>query len=181
MGGGFGVRAKVFLMLISSFWCSMPEASKLSVPVKKTASLKMSVEADKKKYAIKDVVKLKMIFKNVGKQNVYIYSAIDEGMGASVSFWIKDHTTKKDISTNFIAGGASPPPVSEMDFVSITAGREISRTFAIPLEDYEIPKGGRYEINAVYHSPTPAAWSFGLPIWSREMGELESTIVIEVD
>ena len=53
--------------------------------------------------------------------------------------------------------------------------------FTLTMKDFNLRQKGTYEVTAEYHSPIPASMSFGLPIWSREMGVVPSNrITIKV-
>ena len=142
----------------------------------------VTLKLDKEFYEFNDDAEAQIILKNISKKDIYIYSKIEWGEGSSISLWVKDFSTKENIEEIFIADEQSIPPQSKSDFTKISSSKNIISKFKFSLRDFKVQPGKKYEIIAEYHSPVPAAMSFGLPIWSSEMGSVSSTpLVIKIN
>ena len=145
-------------------------------------SLQVSLATNKRTYKLSDTITFKVLLENKSKSTIYLYRLLGFGEDSGISLLIKDDTTGKIITGNFIADEMPPPPSSKTDFVKLAAGYIYGSLATFRISNLNIDKKGTYEILAQYHSPIPASMGFGLPIWSAEMGSISSnSITITID
>jgi hypothetical protein len=119
--------------------------------------LEVTLRTDRDSYKLGDGITVRVLLTNKSKSPLYIYAPLEWGESASISIWLKDALTGKDVPEYFIPDALTPPPNS--------------------MKDFNVRQKGTYEITAEYHSPIPASMNFGLPIWSREKGAVPSNRV----
>lgn len=139
--------------------------------------LKVTLKTDRDSYKLKDEVTVQVLLTNKSNSPLYIYAPLEWGESASISIWLKDALSGKDVPENFIPDALTPPPGSKEDFVKLLPDHVLGVVFTSTLKDFNLRKKGTYEITAEYHSPIPASMNFGLPIWSREKGAVPSNRV----
>lgn len=140
-------------------------------------SLVVTLSTDKSSYKLGDKVAVEVLLTNTSKGPLYLYAALDWGESASLSLWVKDAVSGKDVPEEFIADALPPPPVSKDVFVKLLPDHVYGVVLTSNLADLNIRKTGSYELVAEYHSPIPSSMGFGLPIWSRESGTISSNRV----
>jgi hypothetical protein len=129
---------------------------------------------DKEIYGFADETRIHLCLKNITMAPEYIYGTIDWGETASLSIWVRDADSQRDVAASFIADAPTPPPMSVSAFSQIPAVQCYSVDLAVALSELNVTHTGRYEVVVSYHSPIPRSMSFGLPIVSRENGEFQS-------
>jgi hypothetical protein len=139
--------------------------------------LEVTLKTDKDSYKQGDVLTIQILLTNKSETPIYIYAQLDWGESASLSIWIKDAVSGKDIPQQFIADALTPPPTSKDAFVRLLPDHVYGVVFKTSLGDLNVKKSGAYELMAEYHSPIRSEMSFGLPIWSREKGTITSNRV----
>jgi len=140
--------------------------------------LEVTLKTDRDSYKLADEITVQVLLTNKSKSPLYIYAPLEWGESASISIWLKDALTGKDIPEYFIPDALTPPPGSKEDFVKLLPDHLFGVVFTSTMKDFNIGQIGTYEIKAEYHSPIPASTNFGLPIWSREKGAVPSNRVM---
>jgi hypothetical protein len=101
---------------------------------------------------------------------------LDWGESASFSIWFKDAATQEYLPQT-PGSPPSPPATSKESFVNLDPDYIYGTVFYEKLRNVGVEKSGEFLIVGEYHSPVPSNMSFGLPIWSRDMGSVRSNIV----
>ena len=146
------------------------------------AALRVDLRFDRPTYSLKGEAVIEVLLTNASRHPIYVYSDLAWGESASLSIWFKDAATGKDVSETFIPDSIMPPPTSKDDFVKILPEHVYGVFIRSSVTHLNIQRKGTYEVVAYYHSPVPRSYAFGLPIWSREDGAIESnraTIKVE--
>jgi|SRR5882724_4608731 len=136
--------------------------------------LEVRLKTDRRAFKLKEKITIEVLLINRSKAPLYLYGALDWGESASLSIWLKDSVSGKDIPQEFIPDALSPPPTSKEAFIKILPNHVYGVVFTCPLAELNVRRRGTYELVAEYHSPVPSSMSFGLPIWSREDGPVVS-------
>lgn len=139
--------------------------------------LEVTLKTDRDSYKLGDEITVQVLLTNRSKSPLYIYAALDWGESASLSLWLKDAVSGKDVPEEFIADALPPPPGSKDAFVKLLPDHVYGVVLRSKLAQLNVQKSGTYELLAEYHSPIPASMNFGLPIWSREKGAVPSNRV----
>jgi hypothetical protein len=139
--------------------------------------LGVELRTDKTSYKLKDVVSFEILLTNKSRAPIYLYSDLEWGESASVSIWLKDAASGKDVGYVVIPDAVTPPPTSKEDFVKVLPDHVYGLVIASSVHDLNVRKKGAYQVVAYYHSPIPQSYSFDLPIWSHEDGMLRSNTV----
>lgn len=139
--------------------------------------LEVTLKTDRDSYKLGDEITVRVLLTNKSRSPLYIYAPLEWGESASVSIWLKDALSGKDVPEYFIPDALTPPPGSKDDFVKLLPDHVFGVVFTSTLKDFNVRQKGTYEITAEYHSPIPASMNFGLPIWSREKGAVFSNRV----
>jgi hypothetical protein len=140
--------------------------------------LAVELRTDKRSYKLSDVVSFEVLLTNRSRAPIYLYSDLDWGESASLSIWLKDAVSGKDVPEDeFIFDAITPPPRSKDDFVKVLPDHVYGVVIEVTVHDLSVKKKGIYEVVAYYHSPVPREMSFGLPVWSIEDGMLVSNRV----
>ena len=139
--------------------------------------LNVTLKTDRDVYKLGDKIYVQVLLTNTSKSPIYIYTPLDWGESASLSLWLKDIVSGKDVPEEFIADALPPPPLSKDEFVKLLPDHVYGVVLRLKLAELNLQKAGTYELLAEYHSPIPANMNFGLPIWSREKGALPSNRV----
>jgi hypothetical protein len=139
--------------------------------------LEVTLRTDRDSYKLGDGITVRVLLTNKSKSPLYIYAPLEWGESASISIWLKDALTGKDVPEYFIPDALTPPPNSKDDFVKLLPDHVFGVVFTSTMKDFNVRQKGTYEITAEYHSPIPASMNFGLPIWSREKGAVPSNRV----
>ncbi|HKW74072.1 MAG TPA: hypothetical protein VJN64_00980 [Terriglobales bacterium] len=150
----------------------------------KKLSLKVSLDTDKARYGIRDEINIRVLLTNTSASPLYIYAPIEWGESASLSLWMKDMLSGRDLQQTIIADSLPPPPVSKDEFIELLPNHIYGVVLMSKLSQLNIEKKGTYELTIEYHSPIPASMSFHLPAWTREDGTVSSnrvTIKVEAD
>lgn len=141
------------------------------------SSLVVTLKTDKATYRLGGKITVQVLLTNRSKRALYLYSALDWGESASLSLWIKDAASGKDIPENVIADALPPPPASKDAFIKLLPDHVYGVVLTSSLAELNIREKGSYKMVVEYHSPIPSDMSFGLPIWSREEGAVLSNWV----
>lgn len=139
-----------------------------------TCPLKLAISVSQKTCRADEDIDVEVVLSNQSLKPIYLYSPLEWGESASISIWLKDADTGKEVGTTFIADAQTPPPRSKDDFVRILGNHLFGVKYKVSLKDFDLKKGKRYDLFAEYHSPVPKQFGFGLAIWSREMGTVAS-------
>jgi len=139
--------------------------------------LELTLRTDKDSYKLVDNITVQVLLTNRSKSPMYIYATLDWGESASLSLWLKDVASGKDVPEEFIADALPPPPGSKDAFVKLLPDHVYGVVLSSKLAQLNVQKSGTYELVAEYHSPIPSSMNFGLPIWSREKGAVPSNRV----
>jgi len=139
--------------------------------------LEVTLKTDRNSYKSGDGITVQVLLTNRSKSPLYIYGLLDWGESASLSIWLRDVASGKDLPQRLWGAPPSPPPASREGFVRLDPGYVYGEVFREKLADLGVQKKGEYEIVAEYHSPIPSSMNFGLPIWSREKGAVPSNRV----
>ncbi len=139
--------------------------------------LDVELRTDKSSYKLADVITFEVLLTNRSRVPIYLYSDLDWGESASLSIWLKDAASGKDVPELFIHDALTPPPTSKDDFVKVLPDHVYGVVIKSTAADLSVQKNGRYEVIAEYHSPVPSSMGFGLPIWSNAEGTLSSNRV----
>ena len=79
--------------------------------------LDVELRTDKSSYKLADVITFEVLLTNRSRVPIYLYSDLDWGESASLSIWLKDAASGKDVPELFIHDALTPPPTSKDDFV----------------------------------------------------------------
>jgi hypothetical protein len=139
--------------------------------------LEVTLKTDRDSYKLGDEISVQVLLTNRSKSPIYIYAPLDWGESASLSLWLKDTVSGKDVPEEFIADALPSPPDSRDAFVKLLPNHLYGVVITTRLAELNVQKSGAYELVAEYHSPIPASTNFGLPIWSREKGAVPSNRV----
>lgn len=139
--------------------------------------LEVTLKTDRDSYKLGDEISIQVLLTNRLKSPVYIYAPLDWGESASLSLWLKNTVSGKDVPEEFIADALPPPPSSKDAFIKLLPNHVYGVVLRSKLAQLNVQKSGTYELVAEYHSPIPASMNFGLPIWSREKGAVPSNRV----
>jgi hypothetical protein len=142
------------------------------------SSLRVMVILGKPTYKINERIVVQVLLANTSKSPVYIYSPLEWGQSASVSLWIKDLHSGKDVAQTTISDALPPPPSSKDDFVKLLPNHIFGIALTTDALELGADQGGTYELVAQYHSPIPSDMNFGLPILSRETGSISSSPIL---
>jgi hypothetical protein len=183
------VKGSLKLILCAAL-ATLPPLPVLGQAVKKENSkrkeniarpLAVQLTTDKETYTLIDKIKLRLCLMNVTMVPIYIYGEVDWGENASLSMWVQDATSRRELAAIFIADVSTPPPTSASAFDIVTSKQCHLIELTTELSEINITRVGIYEIVVSYHSPIPSSMSFGLPIVSRENGTfLSNPVFIKV-
>lgn len=132
---------------------------------------------DKHTYKIPDSITVTAFLINKSHLPLYVEKFMEWGYSNSFYLIIQNDLTGKYIPDIF-GDAPVPPPGSRHDFLELWPNNVYGRSFKSSLKDLNITKAGKYKLTVQYHCPVPQSMSFGLPIWSREMGFITSNTVI---
>lgn len=139
--------------------------------------LELTLRTDRDSYKLADNITVQVLLTNRSKSPLYIYATLDWGESASLSLWLKDAVSGKDVPEEFIADALPPPPGSKDAFIKLLPSHVYGLVLTTKLAELNVRKSGTYELITEYHSPIPSSLNFGLPIWSREKGAVPSNRV----
>jgi hypothetical protein len=139
--------------------------------------LGVTIRTDKSSYNRADGITFEVLLTNSSSVPIYLYSFLARGESASLSLWAKDAVSGKDIPQVVIADSITPPPTSKDEFIRLLPHHVYGVLIRTSLANLNVQRKGTYEFVVEYHSPVPSNWSFGLPIWSKEMGAVSSNRV----
>ena len=161
------------VMIADGSAISQSQATGVSV----TSPLEVSLRTDRDTYKLGDEIKIEVLLTNKSRAPLYLYAGLDWGDSASISLWLKDMATGREVPQEFIHDAVTPPPTSKEAFVRLLSNHVYGIVLRSSLATLNIQKNGTYEVVGEYHSPIPASMNFGLPIWSREKGIVPSNRV----
>jgi len=143
--------------------------------------LTISARVDKQTYSVDDAATFEIVIRNTGAGPIYIYERLGLGDCCSLEVLVFDATGKQLLTNPFAHNFVDLPP-ERTEFMRLFGKHFIGRHFTLPLRNYFlIEKPGRYTFVLEYHNPVPERDSFGLDVWSKEMGSIYSNpIQIEV-
>ena len=75
--------------------------------------LEVTLKTDRDSYKLGDEITVQVLLTNRSKSPLYIYASLDWGESASLSLWLKDAVSGKDVPEEFIADALPPPPGSK--------------------------------------------------------------------
>jgi len=140
----------------------------------KESPLEVRVEADRRSYRVGTYINIAVLLKNTSGDPLYLYAELGWGASASLFLFVRDAVSREFVRQNFIADELPPPPTSKDDFIQLRPGYVYGTELGVSLRELGIERRGTYDLEVVYHSPSPMAYGFGLPIFSREMGEISA-------
>jgi hypothetical protein len=161
----------------TSWGQSSTSGAKVGSMAHEGSPLVVTLKTDRDTYKLGDEISVQVLLTNTSKSPLYIYASLDWGESASLSLWLKDMVSGKDVPEEFIADALPPPPGSKDAFVKLLPDHVYGVVLRSKLAQLNVQKSGTYELVAEYHSPIPASMNFGLPIWSREKGTVPSNRV----
>lgn len=156
---------------------SLTSGAKVGGVTKEGSPLDVMLETDRQSYKLGQQISIRVLVTNTSKSPVYIYAPLDWGESASLSLWLKDAVSGKDVPEEFVADALPPPPGSKDAFVKLLPDHVYGVVLKSKLAELNVQKSGTYELVTEYHSPIPESMNFGLPIWSREKGSVRSNRV----
>ena len=156
---------------------SSASGAKVGGMVHEGSPLEVTLKTDRDSYKLGDEISVQVLLTNTSKSPLYIYAPLDWGESASLSLWLKDAVSGKDVPEEFIADALPPPPGSKDAFVKLLPDHIYGVVLRSKFAQLNVQKSGTYELVAEYHSPIPSSMNFGLPIWSREKGAVPSNRV----
>lgn len=180
------VRSPVLLLGILAFACLSARTSRGQSPAtsakvgdmaREESPLVVTLKTDRSSYKLGDKITIRVLLTNRSESPLYLYAALDWGESASLSLWVKDAVSGKDVPEEFIADALPPPPTSKDAFIKLLPDHIYGVVLVSNPADLNIREKGIYELTAEYHSPVPSSMSFGLPIWGREKGSVSSNTV----
>lgn len=180
------VRSPIHLLGILAFAClsahtspgqSPATSAKVGGMAHEEPPLVVRLKTDRNSYKLGDKITVRVLLTNRSKSPLYLYAALDWGESASLSLWVKDTVSGKDVPEEFIADALPPPPASRDAFIKLLPDHIYGVVLVSSLADLNIREKGAYELTAEYHSPVPSSMSFGLTIWGREKGSVPSNMV----
>jgi hypothetical protein len=138
----------------------------------------VELRTDKDSYKAGENIIIEVLLTNRSGASFYVYNNLDWGESASLSLWIKDESTGKSVPQHFYADALTPPPNSKADFMKLLPRHVYGVVLKTTLDELGLGKSGKYELIVNYHSPIPARFGFGLPIWGKEKGSISSKPVV---
>jgi len=145
-----------------------------------TRPIEFTLRTDRGTYKLGDEIRIEVLLTNRSSAPLYLYAGLDWGESASISVWLKDVSTGKEVPQEFIHDVVTPPPTSREAFIRLLPHHMYGAVLRSRLVTLNVQKKGTYELVGEYHSPVPESMSFGLPIWSREKGAVSSNGVVIV-
>jgi hypothetical protein len=140
-------------------------------------SLLVKLTANNNTYKLSDAMSIRVLLINNSNDPISLYKGLDFGESASLSLWITDATSGREIIQNFIADALPPPPKSKNAFITLLPDHIYGVQFKIKIADLSIVRKGKYNVIVEYHSPVPSGMRFGLPVWDAEMGSVSSNVI----
>jgi hypothetical protein len=110
--------------------------------------LKVTLKTDRDSYKLGDEITVQVLLTNKSKSPVYIYASLDWGESASLSLWLKDAISGKDVPEEFIPDALSPPPGSKDAFVKLLPDHVYGVVLRSKLAELNVQKSGTYELVA---------------------------------
>jgi hypothetical protein len=144
------------------------------------SSLSVELRTDRRSYMLGDEITVEVLLTNRSRYPLYLYSPIDWGESASLSLWIKNAVSGKEVDQEIIPDALTPPPSSKDDFIRLPPNHIYGVVLTIRWADLSVHNKGTYDLVVEYHSPVSSTMAFGLPIWSQEKGTLPSNRVTVV-
>ncbi len=102
------------------------------------SSLKVTLRTDKDSYRLGDDITVQVLLTNESKSPLYIYAPLEWGESASISIWLKDALSGKDVPEYFIPDAVTPPPASKEDFVKLLPEHVFGVVFTSTLKDFNL-------------------------------------------
>ncbi|MDR2011942.1 MAG: hypothetical protein LBQ20_02600 [Rhodanobacter sp.] len=171
------IESMLFVFLFFSLITHADQPETLNTKIAESAhmpAIKVILNADKSIYRFNEKIVIQVLLTNNSELPVYVNDWLDWGESASVSLWLKDLSSGKDMAQTMISDAISPPPSSKDDFVKLLPNHVYGIIIITNPSELGAQKNGTYELVAQYHSPIPASMSYGLPILSRENGKIIS-------
>lgn len=143
--------------------------------------LNLSIVAPKRRWRRTQQLKLLVMLVNSGKEELYVFGAMEWGYSASLLFHIRD-ASGKDIEP---VGLPDDQTLVSLDyknsFVKLHPNQFLGINFFAPLDVLNLNKPGKYAIFVEYHSPISTAHVELKPFFGKENGAIRSNVVhIEV-
>ena len=140
----------------------------------KKCPLEVRLEADRPSYRVGDKITVEALIENTSETALYLYGDLGFGESASFSLFARDAVSGKGLPQSPIFDDLPPPPTSKDEFIELRPAHVYGVGLGCPLSQLGIKKKGTYNLLLSYHSPIPMSESFGLPIFSREMGGIDA-------
>jgi len=150
--------------------------AKSTAPAEKS-SLSVELRTNRRSYRLGDEITVEVLLTNRSRYPLYLYSPLDWGESASLSLWIKDAVSGKEVDQEFVPDALTPPPSSKDDFIRLPPDHIYGVVLTVSWADLSVHKKGNYELVVEYHSPVSSTMGFGLPIWGQEKGTVSSNRV----
>ncbi len=139
--------------------------------------LVIHLRSAKSEYHLDELLELEVTIQNISDNDIYVLSFLEWGESASFSLWLKDPLTGKNVGGKVPSSPPIGPPKSIMSFTRLYPDYIFGKSSKFKFKNLHIDKPGTYVIEVTYHSPCPSGFSFGLPIWSKEMGPIKTNTV----
>lgn len=176
----------LFMLATSLMWYQNDFAATIknvmTADISSRNMLNIAVYTDKKFYKLNDKITIRVLLTNISEKPIYIFDDLALGESASLSLWAINAKSNRAVTQTRMFDALPPPPRSKDRFIKLESGYIYGVTYTFKFEELGILKGGKYKLVANYHSPIPSGYSFGLPTWTREMGEVAAIpVTITVD
>ncbi len=141
--------------------------------------LDVSLQTDHQTYRLDDTANLTVLFKNVTRGTpLYIFDEAGLYESDTIFFRITD-ATGKTLREGELSSDPMPPPPTCHSFMRLMPAHIYGITFSKRIRSMGISQPGTYRIVAGYRAPFRAdsEFSFGLPFWGQEMGDIPAAQV----
>jgi hypothetical protein len=157
-------------VVLPSSWCLGQGSAKIERAETRSSALEVTLSTDRNSYKLGDQLNVRVLLENVSSSPFYIFRTLDSGESASVSLWLKDAATGKDVPAMIVADESPPPPSSKDAFLELLPRHVHEVALTTTFANLNVRKSGAYKLIASYHSPIPKTMNFGLPIRGPEDG-----------
>lgn len=143
----------------------------------KSPPLRVQLRSDKKVCSITGEATIEVTLTNITSSPIYLYAELEWGESASLSLWIRNLDSGKEVQ-QVVIPDALTPPASRADFIKLLPGHTYGVTLTASMESLGIQRMGDYELQVQYHSPVLAREAGKVQgVWAKENGTLTSNPV----
>jgi len=142
------VALGVFMLVRASVTLASPSVAARQPQVAQTRDwtatsggpLKVTLTADRYVLPIGSDVTVRVLLTNTAASTIYLYGSLDWGEGSSLSLWLRDDATGREVSEILIPDDVPPPPTSASAFVRLMPGYTYGVSLRCRLSDLNIVK-----------------------------------------